>query len=132
MDHSSAEFHGLGAGVQLLRLLLLFVIPAALALVARHRPAWLVRAWVATWLLLVVGVIVAFPGAVGPGDIPGFFLLGVPGGMTILWLHRTRRHRVLSHAAAQLASAVVVNVGALALLAVLMQIAAPLWERGGP
>jgi hypothetical protein len=96
---------------RLLGLLLLFAVPFVAVLVARERPSWLFRAWVAMWLLLAAGMSAADPGGLRSVEMLFYVLLvGGPSGLIVPWLHRTRRHRVLSRAAVQLASTVVVNL----------------------
>jgi hypothetical protein len=131
MEHSTAANEPLYAWIQLFRLVFVLVIPTVLALVAHYRASWLVRAWAATWLLLVAGVVAIDPGVADARSIPGFLLAGVPSGLAALWLHLTRRHRVLSRLAAQFASAVLVQVCAIALLAIGLRLADSLRRAGG-
>jgi hypothetical protein len=83
---------------------LAFLVGAAL--VVRSRPAWLLRFWLGAWLLVVTGTLLwldpsHFRYALVP-TIAGVVLVnGIPSGLVILWLHRTRRHRMLSRAPVQ-------------------------------
>ncbi|HEU4880981.1 MAG TPA: hypothetical protein VFT45_02015 [Longimicrobium sp.] len=121
MEYSTASEYDpwLDALSRLLGLLLLFAVPVVAVLVARYRPSWLFRAWIAMWLLLAAGMSAANPAGLRDGGMLLYVLLvGGPSGLTVLWLHRTRRHRVLSRLAAQFASAVLVQVCATVLLVI--------------
>lgn len=120
MEHTTVESYTGWPWIQLLWLLSVFGIPVAAVFVARHRPSWLFRAWLAMWLLLAGGMVAIEPGVLRSGNILIFgFLTGVPSGLTILWLSRTRHHRVLSRAVVQLAGAAVVNLCGFVLAALL-------------
>jgi hypothetical protein len=93
---------------ELFRLLFLLAIPAAVV-VARHRPSWLLRAWLATWLVLVGSNLIRSPYHLedapwGAGVEIG--LVGVLTGLPVLWLYLGRRHPVLSRPEVQVAGAV--------------------------
>lgn len=82
-------------------------------LVARRRPAWLLRLWLVAWLLGVAGTLLSKEPA-WLRQVPVFTLAeialvnGVPTGLTALWLHLTRRHAALSLMISQLVSALAV------------------------
>lgn len=95
-------------------------------LVARFRPAWLLRTWLAVWLLAVAGTLLTLhPSWLRYAPVPTVaeivFGIGLPTGLTALWLHRSRRHAVLSRAAVQLASALAVFMGGLMIVGIVAE-----------
>ncbi|HYR07353.1 MAG TPA: hypothetical protein VEQ60_06285 [Longimicrobium sp.] len=125
MEYSTAERYEISAWVQLIRLLLLPAFPAAAVLVARHRPAWLLRAWLATapgwrrggcwWnhLIWFPYDLEAVPGVAAVG----IAMVGVLTGPPALWPYPGRRHSVFSRLAVQLVGAVAALAGGMALVA---------------
>lgn len=79
-------------------------------LVARSRPAWLLRTWLAAWLLAATGTLLSLhPSWLRYAPVATVaeivFGIAVPTGLTTLWLHRSRGHAFFSRVGVQLASA---------------------------
>jgi hypothetical protein len=121
MEHSTAEVP-LSAWAELLRLLLVFAIPAAAVLVARHRSSWLLRAWLATWLVFAAITLISNRSAPerAPLAVEIVAVSGVATALPVLWLHLGRRHPIFSRLPVQLLGAVAAFfVGAVAALVIM-------------
>ena len=95
-------------------------------LVTRFRPAWLLRMWLATWLLAVTATLLTLhPSWLHYAPVPTLaeivLGIGVPTGLTTLWLRRSTGHAVLSRTAIQLASALVVFLCGLMISGILIE-----------
>lgn len=96
----------------------------AAVVVARLRPGWLPRFWLGTLLLAVVGTLLWLDRRYlrhEPFHTVAVLVLihGLPAGVATLWLARTRRHRILSHAAVRLAGALAAFVAGLLIVVML-------------
>lgn len=104
---------------------LVFLVAAVL--VVRSRPAWLLYFWLGACLLAAAGML-SWRASTSLYHAPvhtfAEFVLthGIPGGLVILWLHRTRRHRMLSRAPVQLLGALAVFVGGLMIVLTITEI----------